>query len=93
MADPINWTDPCARAAALSQAYYELISGSREVEIRTRTLDAEELVRFQAIDLKTLQVEMLKAQSECAASQGLPNTSRRFAIGLTHRRRGMWPCR
>ena len=76
----VDWSDSCARAQALTTAYYALLTGARETEIRTRTLDAEELVRYQPGDLKTLWVEMIAAQSECAKARGLPDPNRRFAI-------------
>lgn len=76
----IDWSDPCARAGALSNAYYSLLAGHREIEIRTRTLDAEELVRFQAVDIEKLRIEMLSAQSDCAKATGQRDPNRRFAI-------------
>ena len=77
---PIDWSNPCARALALSNAYYSLLAGGREIEIRTRTLDAEELVRFQAVDIEKLRIEMLSAQSDCAKATGQRDPNRRFAI-------------
>jgi hypothetical protein len=89
MADaPVDWTNACARAAALQIAYYALLSGNRETEIRTRTYDAEDLVRFQSVDIDQLQSELRSAQSECAKCQGLPDPNRRFAIGAGYRYRG-----
>mgnify|MGYP001766261332 CR=1 FL=1 len=85
---PIDWSNPCARFAALQKAYHELLTGARELEIRTRTLDAEDFVRFQAADIEKLRIEMQQAEGECLASQGLPNPRRRVAIGLGYRRRG-----
>ncbi len=77
---PIDWTDPCQRAAALNTAYYSLLAGQREVEIRTRTFDVEELVRFQSVDIEKLRIELQSAQRDCARAQGLPDPNRRFAI-------------
>lgn len=76
----VDWTNPCARATALRNAYYALVSGQQEQEIRTRTLDAEELVRFTAADRGVLLAEMRAAEAECAASTGATNTNRRVAI-------------
>lgn len=88
MTTPVDWSDPCARAAALREAYFSLLSGGQEAEIRTRTLDAEEMVRFARADLNTLRSEMRRAEDECAAANGAPNPNRRFAISLNYRRRG-----
>lgn len=79
-ATPVQWSDPCARCTALQAAYYSLISGTQEVEIRTRTLDQEELVRFTKGDVTSLVGEIRLAQRDCAAQQGLPDPNRRFAI-------------
>lgn len=85
MSDPIDWTNPCERFQALSKAYYSLVSGSQEVEIRTRTLDAEEMVRFNAANINLLRNEMRSAEAACLKAQGLPNPNRRFAIGLSYK--------
>ena len=84
-ADAFDWTDPCQRAIALATAYYEVLRGLREVEIRTRSLDAEDLVRFQPADMQTLWVEMTAAQSECAKASGKRDPNRRFAIAAGSR--------
>jgi hypothetical protein len=90
MAAAVDWTDSCARANALIGAYYTLLSGQQEIEIRTRTLDAEELVRFAPTDLAKLEAEMTAAQGECAAATGAPNPNRRFAITAGSRRKWPW---
>ncbi len=82
---PIDWTDPCARAAALSSAYYAALAGSREIEIRTRSFDADELVRFLPVDIEKLRIEMQSAQSECAKARGHRDPNRRFAITAGNR--------
>ena len=83
----VDWTDPCARAAALRNAYYALISGGQEQEIRTRTLDAEEVVRFSPGNQAALLMQLRAAEAECAAKNGTANPTRRFAItaGATRR--------
>ncbi len=87
VAGPIDWTDPCARAAALSSAYYTLLSGAQEIEIRTRTTEAEELVKFQPAKLDDLRSEMQDAIDECAAKNaGRPLATKRFAITARHKR-------
>lgn len=83
---PIDWTDPCQRSAALTNAYYAALAGEREVEIRTRSRDAEDLVRFLPVDIEKLRIEMLSAQSECAKATGQRDPNRRFPIRLGYRR-------
>lgn len=80
MTTTVDWNDPCAKAQALQSAYYALITGQQEIEIRTRTLDAEELVRFAKADLNTLVVELRAAQRDCARATGQCDPNRRFAI-------------
>ncbi len=77
---PIDWNDPCQKAAALNNAYFALLTGQREIEIRTRTLDAEEMVRFQSVDIEKLRIELQSAQRDCCRANGLPDPNRRFAI-------------
>lgn len=91
MTDAIDWSNPCARFQALQKAYFSLVSGQQEVEIRTRTLDAEEMVRFNQANLNVLRIEMRSAESACAASNGVPNPNRRHAIGLSYRPAGRVP--
>lgn len=86
----VDWSDPCARYAALRTAYYQMLSGQQEQEIRTRTLDAEEVVRFAPTDLKTLEAEMYAAQGECVAQTGGINPNRRFAITAGSCRKSPW---
>ena len=88
MPDAVDWTNPCERFAALSKAYYSLVTGAQESEIRTRTLDAEEMVRFSKADLNTLRNELRAAETACCAKLALPNPNRRFAIGCTYRPAG-----
>lgn len=77
---PVNWADPCARATALQNAYFNILSGAAEQEIRTRTLDAEEVVRFYPTDTDKLLAELTAAQCECSRVTGQPDPSRRFFI-------------
>lgn len=82
----VDWSDPCARFAALRDTYFQVVKGGQEVEIETRTLDAQERVRFSPASLETLRNEMRAAEAECKASTGADNPNRRFAIGLSYRR-------
>ncbi|UDL95498.1 hypothetical protein LGH83_04555 [Lichenihabitans sp. PAMC28606] len=86
----VDWTDPCARAAALTSAYYAILSGDREQRIRTRTLETETDVTFAASNVTVLRDEMIAAQNACDIANGQPDPRRRFAISagsLTSRRR------
>lgn len=88
----VDWTDPCARANALRGAYYSLLSQQREIEIETRTLDAQERVKFSPGDLGKLETELRAAEGECAAMTGggTTNPNRRFAITAGSRRKFPW---
>ena len=84
----VDWADPCARANALRGAYYTLISGGQEQEIRTRTLDAEEVVRFYPADTNKLWVELTAAEAECRRTTGAADPDRRFPITFGRLTRG-----
>ncbi len=87
IAGPVDWSDPCARAQALTTAYYTLLSGGQEIEIRTRTGEAEDQVKFQPSKLDVLQSEMQDAIDACAAKNaGRPVSAKRFAITVRHKR-------
>lgn len=79
MAD-IDWTDPCAVAAALRPAYYQLISGAAAVRIRIENRDVE----FAKTSVETLRVEISRLDAACAIKQGMPTT--RYAIRAGSRR-------
>ncbi len=85
-ASAIDWTDPCARARVLTMAYHEALVGNREIEIRTRSHDAEDLVRFLPVDVEKLRIAMQSAQSDCAQATGMRDPNRRFPIRLGYRR-------
>ena len=85
-ATTVDWDDPCARARVLNIAYHEALTGNREIEIRTRTHDAEELVKFLPVDIEKLRIAAQAAQSECARATGAPDPNRRFPIRLGWRR-------
>lgn len=79
MADEIDWSDPCARSAALEQAYYAILTGKAAVRIRFRGGPVEkEVWRHATADLQRLEREMKQAKAECQAkTSGRPP---RFAI-------------
>ena len=70
MSDPVDWDDPCARAAALRSAYYDLLAGKREVRIRYRSSDTEDDISFAQASTAALQNELRRAEIACAVKQG-----------------------
>lgn len=86
----VDWTDPCARYAALRTAYFAALSGGSETLIRYKGPEGEREVRYHSQDLELLKSEMAIAQAECAALTGSVNPGRRFAIRLGSQRR--YPC-
>ncbi len=82
-----NWSDPCARAAALTAAYYQLVSGAQEAEIESKFGEGGERVKFSRTDLNTLRAEMQSAQALCDQAAGRAQKPRRSAISLGARPR------
>lgn len=82
----VDLNDPCARAIWLRESYFAAITGTRETLIRNRGPDSEQEVRFNKMDFKGLRAEMLRAEDECRALNGLPPVVRRFAITAGSRR-------
>ena len=87
MTTPIDWDDNCARAAALRQAYYELISGRQAYEISYTANGVARTVRYSVIDMKLLLQEIRDAETLCAAETGVPVARRRYAITAGSMRR------
>jgi hypothetical protein len=75
----VDWSDPCARYAALRDAYYANLSGSGETLIRYKGPEGEREVRYKATDLNRLLAEMRSAQTECQIATGAPRSGR-YAI-------------
>lgn len=76
----IDWTDACARAAALREAYYNAVQGGGETSIRYRGPNGERHVTFGQGNMESLLSELRIAEQECAASTGTLAASRRFSI-------------
>lgn len=76
----VDWTDPCARAVALRDAYFALISGGAVTMIKTAAGGGEREVRYSKADLATVRSEMQTAEDECRTKNGQPPVQRRFAI-------------
>jgi hypothetical protein len=73
-----DWTDPCARAAALRSAYYQLLAGETAVRVVIKGGDTLQETEFQRADASQLLAALRVAESECAAAQG--GKPRRYAI-------------
>jgi hypothetical protein len=87
----IDFSDPCARAAALQAAYFNLVQGNGETLIRIKGPEGEQEVRYHSPDLGTLKTEMVAAQAECAAATSGVNPNRRYAIRAGAKRRWLPP--
>lgn len=83
----VDWTDPCARAAALREAYFALLSGGMETLIRVKGPDGERESRYAQADLTALKREMEAAEDACIVAGGGTPAPRRHAISLGARRR------
>lgn len=84
----VDWTDPCAKALALRNAYYSLLSGAMESLIRHSTTEGDQEVRYARADLGALKTELDSAEVACALKLGqpVPTANRRFAIRAGSRR-------
>lgn len=85
----IDWDDPCARAKALRQAYFDRLAGGTAQRVRFRHGDNEQEVQTSVLqgNLAMLRQEMQRAEDECRKLNGLPPLNRRFAIVAGSRRR------
>jgi hypothetical protein len=81
--DPIDWTDPCARAQVLREAYYRLVSGTNAYQITYKANGVERSVSYSVVDKASLLNEIRQAEADCG--KGTP-TRRRFAIRAGSRR-------
>ena len=86
MADPVNYDDPCARAAALRASYYRLVQGEQEQTIRYLGNGVDREVRYTPAKIELLMSALRTAEAECSVQQGTPPTRRRFAIQAGMRR-------
>jgi hypothetical protein len=84
----IDWSDPCARAKALWDAYNRLVSGQQESNVTYSANGVNRTVGYSSANLDRLLNEFRAAESECAASKGLAPRWRRFAITGGSRRIG-----
>lgn len=75
-AEPTNWEDPCAVLAWLRPAYYRMLAGGSEVEVRF----GEEWVKYGQGNSSECASLILRLEGECAKKQG--RAPRRFAARL-----------
>lgn len=80
--ETVDWSDPCARAKALKDAYFDRLAGGSSQRVRFRHGDNEQEVQTSVLqgNLSILRREMQDAEDECRKLQGLPPVNRRFAI-------------
>ena len=80
--EAIDWDDPCARAKALRDAYFDRLAGGTAQRVRFRHGDNEQEVQTSIAqgNLSILLREMQRAEDECRISRGLKPLNRRFAI-------------
>lgn len=83
---PIDWNDPCAKAAELSRIYHERLGAGAVKMVRTKSADNEREAQWYQSDMTLLRQEMRDAEDACRAKQGLPQLRRRFAITVGSRR-------
>lgn len=87
MAD-LDYSDPCALAAALRQARVDLAIGKKVSRVSYTTAQgAQRSVEFAAIDINNLNAEIREAEAACTALSQSNTTPTRFAIGTTFRNR------
>jgi hypothetical protein len=85
-----DWSDPCQRFAALSDAYYKLISGGNPASVEYSANGVARKVTFSFANLASLRSQMLAAQDACDVANGATKRpARRFAIEAGSRRRGL----
>ncbi len=83
---PIDWTDPCAKAAELSRIYHERLTAGAVKRVRTRSAGGEKEGEWFQTDMSLLRAELQRAEDECRAKTGQPALRRRFAITAGSRR-------
>ena len=89
MADPVDFTDPCATAAWLRSIYYARVAGQAVTEMRF----GERAVKYASMDQEGMLAEIQRLDEQCALRGGptgdVTVAPRRHAISLGSRQR--WP--
>lgn len=79
MADPVDYTDPCAVLAVLRPAYYALLGGSNVETVEYSSGAGEtKRVTYNRTKLDVIQAEVRRLEQLCAAKTSGKAT--RFAI-------------
>lgn len=80
MADTVDYSKPCERAAALSKAYYDLLAGKQVTSVSF----SDRAVSYSAASIDVLEQEMRRAEAECKAlTTGTP-TRRAITAGTRY---------
>jgi hypothetical protein len=89
MADPVDFTDPCATAAWLRSIYYARVAGTAVTEMRF----GERGVKYASMDQAGMLEEIQRLDERCALKGGAAGDATvaplRHAISLGSRQR--WP--
>jgi len=82
----VDWTDACARAEALREAYYNLVSGAKAQQVVYQDAGQMRSVTYASskVDLSRLLDEIKLADQECAG--GTINRTRYAMRGGSLRR-------
>jgi hypothetical protein len=67
---PVEWWDACARAEALRDAYFNLLSGQLASEVEFLANGVTRRVRYSQTDLARLETEWRAAAGECEGTTG-----------------------
>jgi hypothetical protein len=92
MADPVDFTDPCATAAWLRSIYYQRIAGQGVSEVRF----GERSTKYAAMDADTMLTEIQRLDEQCAlvtnaaVPGSVPSPRRAIQLGARPRRWGGW---
>lgn len=80
MATPFDWDDAAARLTALREAYFKLLTGTKETRVLFRSGDShQQEIVFNDANMKLLKEEIREAETELGKRK-------RFAITFGARR-------
>lgn len=85
-AGDVDWSDPCARAETLRNAYFSLIGGSQAYDVTYQANGITRSVKYSVIDTQQLLSELRTAEAECAGMTGAESPRRRYPMQLGARR-------
>lgn len=82
MADPVDWSDPCAALAALRPVYYALLSGSQAETVEfANAQGAARRVTYTKVNLAALATEIGRLDGLCAAKTTGSRPRRHAIVG------------